>query len=217
MIFKQEYALPLINLLILLYSAQVAPVLNPTVSNALQHNTWVKILLIALVVGVAINNFLTGLLLAVALVMTINLTAGRGILESFYSVKYFGDRLGKVPIDANSQPNPQQLLEMRTDVYPNCDKITMNDIYNAFKIENIDKQPYLNYSIKELMKQDKTVDPKQRFLNFMNYMVEPRPAYYDAITDDDAGRIATFLTEYGFTITAGKCEMGGQYSGAPLC
>ena len=125
------YIMAIVKITLVLYASSISPVAPSYLHDALK-NTFVKIVLIALMVYFIEKDLQLGLLIAIIYVIGMNLLAGRGALESFenyasYNKEYKSD--GKF-----------KLIEPKTMIYPGCLDITMTDLEEIFK-GDISKMP----------------------------------------------------------------------------
>ena len=168
-----------------LYGAQIAPK-APRYLEDLFKNTFVKLILIALIIYLSEKDMQLALLLSVIYVLGMNLLSGRGVLESFsqYSSEYKGSGV--------------KLLEPKTMLYPGCQGITMADLEKMFEGDAIKMQNSVQYAFQELMLRTKTKDSKEMLMKIAHSAGLPYNMTFDK--PETAPYIATLLVNYGYKV-----------------
>lgn len=188
---SNPYIMAVLKVTLALYAAQIAPKAPAYLEN-LFKNTFVKLILIALVVYLSEKDLQLSLLIAVIYVFGMNLLSGRGFLESFsnYSSDYKPVGNGK-------------LLEPKTALYPGCEDITMDDLIKIFDGDHAKFVNSVQYSFQELLMDTKSKDNKEKLMKIAYAAGLPYNMSFDK--PETAPYIATLLVNYGFTVTD-KCQ-----------
>jgi hypothetical protein len=181
-IFQNEYLMAAIKVLLVVYAINFAPRLPANVQKVFD-NSITKMAGMALIIVVAIGgDFQMAILLAIALVMSINLLSGRGILENYTEfVKQKFDN--------------SKLVEPKSIIYPGCLGIKMVDLLDAFNKDAVALQNTVRYVFHKLMAADTDPDSKARLLRYARMAGLP---YNLEMSDETAPLIATMLMQYGF-------------------
>jgi len=187
---SNPYIMAVLKISLALYGAQIAPK-SPKYIEDLFKNTFVKILLIFLIIYLSERDFQLAILLAVIYVLGMNIASGRGVFESFsnYSSEYKGSG-GK-------------MLEPKTMLYPGCSDVTMDDLYKMFEGNQTKMQNSVQYSFQELLLKSKTKDSKELVMKLAYAAGLPYNLSFDK--PETAPYIATLLVNYGFAIND-KCQ-----------
>jgi hypothetical protein len=184
-VLRNPYVMAILKVTIALYAAQIAPKLPNFVSTML-NNTFVKIILITLIVYLSEKDLQLALMLAVLYVVVINVLSGRGILESFsnYSKEY--------------KPSGDfKLLEPKTAVHPGCLNVTLADLQKSFDDDNLKLQSAVQYSYAELLNKAKDKNSKETLMRMAYAVGLPHNVEFN---DENAPLIATMLMYVGFHI-----------------
>lgn len=182
-ILSNQYIMAVLKIGIALYATKIAP---PVPDNVLGYlnNSYVKIVLIAVIVYISERDIQLSIILAVLLVIGLNYVSGKKILETFsdYSSEF---------------KKSDRLLEPKGHIYPGCQKITVQDIYKAFDDDHMKLQNTVMYAIKELLSNLKNKSDKEE----VEYIARAVGLPYNlSITDETAPLLATLLMYYGFKI-----------------
>jgi hypothetical protein len=187
---SNPYIMAVLKISLALYGAQIAPK-SPKYIEDLFKNTFVKILLIFLIIYLSERDFQLAILLAVIYVLGMNIASGRGVFESFsnYSSEYKG--------------SGAKMLEPKTMLYPGCSDVTMDDLYKMFEGNQTKMQNSVQYSFQELLLKSKTKDSKELVMKLAYAAGLPYNLSFDK--PETAPYIATLLVNYGFEIND-KCQ-----------
>jgi small basic protein len=182
---SNPYIMAVLKITLALYGAQIAPK-APTYLENLFKNTFVKLILIALIIYLSEKDIQLAVLLSIIYVFGMNVLSGRGPLESFasFSSEYKGS-------DA-------KLLEPKTMLYPGCENITMDDLYKMFEGDHSKFANAVQYSFQELMLRTKTKDSKELLMKLAYAAGLPYNLSFDK--PETAPYIATLLVNYGFRV-----------------
>lgn len=181
-LLQNEYIMAAIKVFLAVYAFNFAPRLPENVQSFFD-NSLVKMAGIALIILVSqVGDFQMAILLAIALVMSINLLSGRGFLENYAEF-------------VKGQFDNSRLLEPKTMVYPGCMSIKVDDLLDAFNKDSVALQNTVRYVFHQLMKSDMDVDAKNRLLRYARMAGLP---YNVEISNETAPYIATLLMQYGF-------------------
>lgn len=188
---SNPYVMAVIKITLALYGAQIAPK-APGYLQDLLKNTFVKLILIALIIYLSERDLQLSILIAVIYVLGMNILSGRGFLESFsnYSSEY--------KITGNSK-----LLEPKTVLYPGCENITMDDLIKLFDGDRSKFSNAVQYSFQELMVRTKSKDSKEALMKIAYAAGLPYNMSFDR--PETAPFIATLLVNYGFNVKD-KCQ-----------
>lgn len=181
-LLQNEYLMAVIKVVLVVYAFKFAPRL-PETAQQFFDNSIVKMAGIALIIVVSqAGDFQMAILLAIALVASINLLSGRGFLENYAEF-------------IKGQHDNSRLLEPKSMIYPGCTMIKVNDLLEAFNKDAVSLQNTVRYVFHQLMKSDLDVDAKNRLLRYARMAGLP---YNVEISDETAPYIATLLMQYGF-------------------
>lgn len=185
-VLANPYIMAVLKVTLTLYAAQIAP----RAPDALQRffsNTFAKIFLIFLIVYLSEKDFQLAILISVVFVLSMNALSGRGLFETFadYTGKYIPE-------------GGFTLIEPKTMIYPGCQNITMEDLYNAFKGDNLKMQDAVQYSFKQLMAKTKSENAKDLLIKVAYAAGLPYNLSFDK--PETAPYIATLLVNYGYNI-----------------
>ena len=183
---SNPYIMAVLKITLALYGAQIAPKV-PRYLGDLFKNTFVKLILIALIIYLSEKDLQLAILIAVIYVFGMNILSGRGFLESFsnYSSEY--------KITGNSK-----LLEPKTVLYPGCEKVTMDDLIKLFDGDRSKFSNAVQYSFQELMLRTKSKDSKELLMKIAYAAGLPYNMSFDR--PETAPYIATLLVNYGFNV-----------------
>jgi len=179
------YLMAVLKITIVLYAAQLAPRLPQAVSNVFGY-TVTKLIALFVIVYISERDFQLAIILAVAFVIGSNLLSGRGVFESFanFSPDYKGD--GKFT-----------LIEPKSIIYPGCQSLTMNDLYNIFEGDNMRLQNTVEYAFRDLLSKATDKTAKEKLMKMAYATGLP---YNVQFTDENAPLIGTILMYQGFNI-----------------
>jgi hypothetical protein len=180
-LFGNEYVMAAVKVLLIVYAINFAPRLPENVQQ-LFNSSITKIVGMAAILIVSKYDFQMAILIAIALVVSINLVSGRGFLENYANF-------------VKEQVDNKRLLEPKSVLYPGCMSITTEDLLTAFNRDNIQMQNTVRYVFYDLMRRDLDVDTKSRLLRYAKLAGLP---YNLEVNDENAPYIATLLMHYGF-------------------
>lgn len=180
-LFSNQYLMAAVKVLLVVYAVRFAPRLPENVQ-VLFDNSFVKIAGMASILIIANYDFQLAILVAAAIVISLNLLSGRGILENYAEF-------------VKQQFDNKRLLEPKSMLYPGCTSITVNDLLSAFAQDQVRLQDTVRYVFMDLMKRDMDVDAKSRLLRYAKMAGLP---YNVELSDETAPLIATLLMHYGF-------------------
>jgi len=174
-ILKNPQFVSILKIVFVLYAAQISPKLPQVVISALE-NTYVKMVVITLVMYLAKFDFQIALVLAVGYVLAVNALSGRGLLESFENIS---------------------LITRRADVYPGCENVTMKDLLAVFENER-KLADTVRYTYRDLLVQNANGTPNEKLMQIAKASGLPGNIPFN---DENAKIIATFLLYAGFKVT----------------
>jgi hypothetical protein len=182
---RNPYIMAFVKLSLVIYAVKIAPKL-PTIAERALENTFVKMILLALIVYLSEKDFQLAIILGVAYVVGMNFMSGRGILESFanYSPEYTSQTSSK-------------LIEPRTAIYPGCLNMTMADLEKAFEGDQEKLTAATNLAFKELLTLAKDKTTKEKVMQMAYATGLP---YNLKLNDENAPYIATILLYRGFDL-----------------
>lgn len=182
-VLRNPYAMAAIKILIVLYAAHMAPRPPVAVSNVFQ-NTFFKIFALFVIVYLSEKDFQLAVIFSVVFVLGLNVLSGRGVLESFanYSSDYKAD-------------SKYTLIEPKSVLYPGCQSLTMNDLYDTFDGDKLRLHANVSYAYKELLAKYTTKDKQELLQKIARAAGLP---YNINFTDEAAPYIATLLMYHGF-------------------
>lgn len=197
-VLSNVYIMSILKITLALYAVQIAPTAPEFLQNIFK-NTYAKIILIFLIIYLSEHDFQLAILLSVIYVLAMNLLAGRGILESYadfdpgmYNWNADGSR-GK---EINAKFT---LIEPKTMIYPGCQDITMEQLYQAFGGDVNKLTQTTQYAFRELLSKLKTKDSKESLTKIAYAAGLPYNMSFDK--KETAPYIATLLVNYGFIIS----------------
>jgi hypothetical protein len=175
----------IVKLTLVLYAIRIAPRL-PNAIDKLFENTFVKIFLLMVMIYLSERDFQFAIILAILYVITVNFSAGRGILESFsdYSADYKADGQFK-------------LIEPKTAIYPGCLNMTIADLEKVFDGDQQKLTAATTLAFKELLAMAKNKTAKEKFMQMAYATGLP---YNIQLNDENAPYIATILLYRGFDL-----------------
>lgn len=183
---SNPYIMAVLKITLALYGAQIAPK-APEYLQQLFKNTFVKLILIALIIYLSERDIQLAILLAIIYVFGMNLLSGRGVIESYsdYSSDY--------------KASGATLVEPKTALYPGCDKITMDDLHKMFDGDKTKLNNSVQYAFQELMMRSKTKDSKEMLMKIAYAAGLPYNMSFDK--PETAPYIATLLVNYGYKVS----------------
>lgn len=203
-VLRNPYIMAVLKVGLVLYAARIAPQLPSMVQDSFQ-NTFVKIILIALLAYISEVDFQLAILLAIALVLGANLLSGRGVFESYGNVELntvgtyhsdmtqYTDLLGKP-----AQIGKFKIMESVSDNYPGCNKVTMKDLVALFDGDALKLQKTAQYAFSEL----NSALPEGKAKDNMVRMARAAGLPYNVeLNDENAPFIATLLLNYGYKVS----------------
>jgi hypothetical protein len=188
-ILANPYVMAVVKLTLTIYAVKIAPRLPAPAENFLE-NTFVKILLLTLMVYLSEKDFQLAILIGVIYVISLNMISGRGPLESFanYSSEY-------------TSATTSKLIEPKTHIYPGCLNMTIADLEKAFDGDRNKLAAAVNLAYKDLLAQAKNKSAKEKFMQMAYATGLP---YNVKLDDENAPYIATILLYRGFDL-GGTC------------
>lgn len=191
---SNPYIMAVVKVTLVLYAVQIAPI-PPAYLSQLFKNVYVKLFLIFLIIYLSEKDIQLAIIIAVIYVFGMNLLSGRGLLESFSS--------NYADFSTDYKAGNMKLIEPQTMIYPGCDKVTMDDLYNLFKGDALKLHSSVHYSFQELMKRMKTKDEKEMLIKIAYAAGLPYNLSFDK--KETAPYIATLLVNYGYNVK-GVCQ-----------
>lgn len=185
-VLANPYIMAVVKVTLALYAAQIAP-RAPDFLQKFFSNVYAKIFLIFVIVYLSEKDFQLAILIAVVFVLSMNALSGRGLFETFadYTGKYIPE-------------GGFTLIEPKTMIYPGCQNITMEDLYNAFEGDRLKMQNAVQYSFKQLMAKTKSENSKDLLTKIAYAAGLPYNLSFDK--PETAPYIATLLINYGYNI-----------------
>lgn len=200
-ILKNPYVMAVLKVTLVLYASLLAPRL-PSMIRSTFTNTFVKITALALIAYLADVDFQLAIILAIIYVLGVNVSAGRGIFESYTNMQspYFADQqkytnlLGEPAIIGDAT-----LIESSSDNYSGCDNIKMDDLLSTFDNDSVKLQTTVMYAYKSLIDQLPPNSTAQENLTAIAKSIGlPGNIQFN---DANAPLIATILLNHGFKIS----------------
>lgn len=203
-VLRNPYIMAVLKVGLVLYAARIAPQLPSMVQDSFQ-NTFVKIVLIALLAYISEVDFQLAILLAIALVLGANLLSGRGVFESYGNVELntiathhsdmtqYTDLLGKP-----AQIGKFKIMESVSDNYPGCNKVTIKDLVSLFDGDALKLQQTAQYAFSELHSALPAGKAKDNMVRMARAAGLP---YNVELSDENAPFIATLLLNYGYKVS----------------
>lgn len=203
-VLRNPYIMAVLKVGLVLYAARIAPTLPSLAQDSLQ-NTFVKIILIALLAYISEVDFQLAILLAIVLVLGANLLSGRGVFESYDNVSLntvgtyhndmtkYTDLLGKP-----AQIGKFKLIESLSDNYPGCNKVTVKDLVALFDGDALKLQQTVQYAFSELHSSLPEGKARDNMLRMARAAGLP---YNVELNDETAPFVATLLLNYGYKVS----------------
>lgn len=185
---------------LVLFAAQLAPRPNKWLTD-LFKNTYVKIVAVAGIAYIANEDLQLAIILAIIYVFAINLSAGRGVLESFEGelVSYEKDMSKLKDLLGKPVPPPfGTIIESESDIYPGCKSIKLADLLKIFEGDAVKLQQTVVYTYSQMMQKLKSSTAKDRLIEMARIIGIP---YNMEINEANANFVATFLVNAGFKIS----------------
>lgn len=192
---SNPYIMAILKISLALFAGQIAP-RPPQYIQDIFKNTYAKIALISLIIYISEKDLQLALLISIIFVLGSNYLSGRDILESFQSIggPELAEYSSKYEI-SNNMP----LLESKSDIFPGCENITMDDLQKVFDgdVEKFSKA--VNKSFKELVASAKDKPSMDKIMAIGRYAgLSPNMTFENPET---APYLATLLVNYGFNLT----------------
>jgi hypothetical protein len=191
---SNPYIMAILKISLALFAGQIAP-RPPQYIQDIFKNTYAKIALISLIIYISEKDLQLALLISIIFVLGSNYLSGRDILESFQSIsgKELAEYSPKYEIT-----NKMTLLEGKSDIFPGCENITMDDLQKVFDgdVEKFSKA--VNKSFKELVASAKDKQSKDRIMAIGHYAGLSRNMTFE--NPETAPYLATLLVNYGFNL-----------------
>ena len=191
---SNPYIMAILKISLALFAGQIAP-RPPQYIQDIFKNTYAKIALISLIIYISEKDLQLALLISIIFVLGSNYLSGRDILESFQSIsgKELAEYSPKYEIT-----NKMTLLESKSDIFPGCENITMDDLQKIFDgdVEKFSKT--VNKSFKELVASAKDKQSKDRIMAIGYYAGLSRNMTFE--NPETAPYLATLLVNYGFSL-----------------
>lgn len=191
---SNPYIMAILKISLALFGSRIAP-RPPQYIQDIFKNTYAKIALISLIIYISERDLQLALLISIIFVLGSNFLSGRDILESFQSIS------GRELADYSSKydiTNKMQLLESKSDIYPGCENITMEDLQRVFDGDASKFSKAVNKSFRDLISTAKDKSSKDRLMTIARYA-----GLSDYMTFDNpetAPYLATLLVNYGFNL-----------------
>ena len=197
---SNPYIMAILKITLALFAAQIAP-RPPVYIQDLFKNTYVKIILISLIVYMSEKDLQLALLFSIILVLGSNMLSGRSLLESFQSFSE-GKELAEFSKDYKLD-GKMKLLESTSDIFPGCESITMEDLQKLFDGDISKFSKTVNHSFKELIAKAKDKPSKDKIMQIGRYAGLAENMTFE--NPETAPYLATLLVNYGFNISD-KCQ-----------
>ena len=203
-VLRNPYIMAVLKVSLVLYAARIAPQLPSMVQDSFQ-NTFVKIILIALLAYLSEVDFQLAILLAIVLVLGANLLSGRGVFESYGNVElnnvatYHSDMSQYTDLLGKPAPIGKfKIMESVSDNYPGCNKVTIKDLVALFDGDALKLQKTVQYAFSELH----SALPEGKAKDNMVRMARAAGLPYNVeLNDESAPFIATLLLNYGYKVS----------------
>jgi hypothetical protein len=197
---SNPYIMAILKITLALFAAQIAP-RAPVYIQDLFKNTYVKIILISLIVYMSEKDLQLALLFSIILVLGSNMLSGRSLLESFQSFSE-GKELAEFSKNYKSD-GKMKLLESTSDIFPGCENITMADLQNIFDGDVSKFSKTVNHTFKQLIATAKDKPSKDKIMQIGRYAGLSENMSFE--NPETAPYLATLLVNYGFNIND-KCQ-----------
>jgi hypothetical protein len=197
---SNPYIMAVLKVGLVLFAAQIAPRTPPYIQDFFK-NTYVKLILISLIVYISEKDLQLALLVSIIFVLGSNLLSGRAYLESFQS---FSE--GKEFADYSSEyksNGKMKLLESTSDLFPGCESVTMAELQTLFNGDVSKFSKAVNHSFLQLISRAKDKPSKDRIMAIGRYAGLSENMTFE--NPDTAPYLATLLVNYGFNIND-KCQ-----------
>jgi hypothetical protein len=200
-VLQNPYVMAVLKIGLVLYASRIAPTPPTFIQNTFE-NTFVKIILIALLAYIAEVDFQLAILLAIVFVLGSNLLSGRGVFESYGNISAgeyhsdiskYNDLLGKP-----AQVGKFKLQESLSDNYPGCNKVTLQDLIALFDGDAVKLQKTVQYAFHDLNSVLPVGKAKDNLIRIARAAGLP---YNVELTDANAPLIATILLNYGYKVS----------------
>jgi uncharacterized membrane protein YgdD (TMEM256/DUF423 family) len=188
---SNPYLMAVVKVTLVLYATQLAPKAPEYLQTAFK-NTFVKLFAVMMIAYLGEKDLQLAILIAIIYVFGMNLLSGRNFFESFteFTKEY-------VPFGTT------KMIEPKTHLYPGCENVTMDDLYKMFEGDQDKMQEAVQYSFKELMRQTKSKDSKDKLIKIAYAVGLPYNLSFD--NPETAPYIATLLVNYNFVVND-KCQ-----------
>lgn len=186
---ENPWLMALIKVFLILYASKLAP--SSKVLDTFLSNTYVKLILIVIMIYLENKDIQMSILLAFILMFGIT-AFGNPSIENFEDFATF--KKSDLPIP----------LEPHTMLVPGCENITMEDIVAAFDNDKLALQTNIEKSFAEILAQLKSKTAKEKVIAMAYQVGLP----YNVNWDDPltAPLVATLLVNYGVIIN-NKCKL----------
>lgn len=189
-LLENVYFQTTVKLLLIVYASAIAPRLPEGVIEFMQTTPMRIIFLAGITYFALAGDLQMSLLLACALVLSVNVLSGRGLLESYMNL---GDAF-------SGAKNPQSLIEPSFFIYPGCVDMKYQDLLEFFEGDAHKLQEAIHYVFKRLDKEPKGTAEE----TLIKYARAAGIPHNIAFNDDNAPLIATMLMNYGYKLND-KC------------
>lgn len=197
---SNPYIMAILKITLALFGAQIAP-RPPVYIENLFKNTFVKIILISIIIYISERDLQLALLFSIIFVLGSNMLSGRSILESFQS---FSGAKELAEFSKNYKSDGKlKLLESTSDIFPGCENITMIDLQKIFDGDVSKFSKAVNHSFKELIATAKDKSSKDKIMQIGRYAGLAENMTFE--NPETAPYLATLLVNYGFNIND-KCQ-----------
>lgn len=196
-VMNNPYFMAILKITLTLYAVHIAPN-PPDFMKDLFKNTYFKMLALTFILYISQMDFQLSIILAVAFVVSMNVLAGRGALESFanYSDKY-------TPVGTST------LIEPHIHIHPSCLNVTQDELVALFGGDNIKLQSSINQAYRQLLSSTKGT-AKEVLYKFAYAMGLPYNVKWEEPTT--APLVATLLINAG-VIVSDTCKPPNDDSG----
>lgn len=198
-VLKNHYFLTFLKIFLVLYAAKLAPTLPNKVSNIFE-NTFVKIIVVALIAYLAEVDFQLAIILSIVFVLSTNLLSGRHILESYENQGAFQSDQTKYTtlLGEPAVVGKAILIESQSDNFPGCNSVTVADLLSVFDGDHLRLQKTVMSSYNSLMNQlPVDSDARSKLDKITRSLGLP---YNVELTEKSAPLIATMLINSGFVV-----------------
>ena len=204
-VLANPYVMATVKLSLVLYASHIAPY-PPKFVKKFFKNTIVKIILIALMIYLSSMDFQVAIILAIIFVLGTNMLARRGVFESFQTLSgkaseapFYPDvHKYKTLLGADAPVNDKTIIESKTDIFPGCENLKLDDIMKVFDGDVDKMQKSLKYSYRELIKSMTDETAKSKFIKTAKAAGVP---YNVSLNDENAPLIGTILLHHGYIVS----------------